>query len=462
MKKLFIETYGCQMNVADSEVVASVMKMAGYELCESVDDADAVFLNTCSVRDNAEQKVLNRLDTLHAMTRKGKKMIIGVLGCMAERVKEDLLENHYADLVAGPDAYLTLPDLIAQAETGHKAMNIELSTTETYRDVMPQRICGTHVGGFVSIMRGCNNFCHYCIVPYTRGRERSRDVESILREVRDLHEHGYKEVTLLGQNVNSYLRELKSKNEEVNSEGNDVKDDDKSEKVAFPALLRMVAEAVPDMRIRFTTSHPKDMSDDTLRVIAEMPNICHHIHLPVQSGSDRILKLMNRKYTREWYMDRVKAIRRIIPDCAISTDIFVGYHSETEEDHQMSLSLMREVGYDSAFMFKYSERPGTYASKHLPDDVPEEVKLRRLAEMIELQTKLSAESNAKDVGKEFDVLIEGFSKRSREQLFGRTGQNKVVVFDKGNCHIGQTVRVKITGSSSATLKGVLADSNETK
>lgn len=448
------------MNVADSEVVASVMKMAGYELCESVDEADAVFLNTCSVRDNAEQKVLNRLDTLHAMTRKGRRMIIGVLGCMAERVKEDLLENHHADLVAGPDAYLTLPDLIAQAETGHKAMNIELSTTETYRDVMPQRICGPHVGGFVSIMRGCNNFCHYCIVPYTRGRERSRDVESILREVRDLHEHGYKEVTLLGQNVNSYLGELKSKNEEVNSEGNDGKADAKSEKVAFPALLRMVAEAVPDMRIRFTTSHPKDMSDDTLRVIAEMPNICHHIHLPVQSGSDRILKLMNRKYTREWYMDRVRAIRRIIPDCAISTDIFVGYHSETEEDHQMSLSLMREVGYDSAFMFKYSERPGTYASKHLPDDVSEEVKLRRLAEMIELQTKLSAESNAKDVGKEFDVLIEGFSKRSREQLFGRTGQNKVVVFDKGNCHIGQTVRVKITDSSSATLKGVLADGGE--
>lgn len=460
MKKLFIETYGCQMNVADSEVVASVMKMAGYELCESVDEADAVFLNTCSVRDNAEQKVLNRLDTLHAMTRKGRRMIIGVLGCMAERVKEDLLENHHADLVAGPDAYLTLPDLIAQAETGHKAMNIELSTTETYRDVMPQRICGPHVGGFVSIMRGCNNFCHYCIVPYTRGRERSRDVESILREVRDLHEHGYKEVTLLGQNVNSYLGELKSKNEEVNSEGNDGKDDAKSEKVAFPALLRMVAEAVPDMRIRFTTSHPKDMSDDTLRVIAEMPNICHHIHLPVQSGSDRILKLMNRKYTREWYIDRVRAIRRIIPDCAISTDIFVGYHSETEEDHQMSLSLMREVGYDSAFMFKYSERPGTYASKHLPDDVSEEVKLRRLAEMIELQTKLSAESNAKDVGKEFDVLIEGFSKRSREQLFGRTGQNKVVVFDKGNCHIGQTVRVRITDSSSATLKGVLADGGE--
>lgn len=460
MKKLFIETYGCQMNVADSEVVASVMKMAGYELCESVEDADAVFLNTCSVRDNAEQKVLNRLDTLHAMSRKGRRMIIGVLGCMAERVKEDLLENHHADLVAGPDAYLTLPDLIAQAETGHKAMNIELSTTETYRDVMPQRICGTHVGGFVSIMRGCNNFCHYCIVPYTRGRERSRDVDSILREVRDLQEHGYKEVTLLGQNVNSYLGELKAKSEETGTKNDGAEEDTGSEKVAFPALLRLVAEAVPDMRIRFTTSHPKDMSDDTLRVIAEMPNICHHIHLPVQSGSDRILKLMNRKYTREWYMDRVKAIRRIIPDCAISTDIFVGYHSETEEDHQMSLSLMREVGYDSAFMFKYSERPGTYASKHLPDDVSEDVKLRRLAEMIELQTKLSAESNAKDVGKEFDVLIEGFSKRSREQLFGRTGQNKVVVFDKGNCRIGQTVRVKITESSSATLKGVLINTGE--
>ncbi|MDO4159458.1 MAG: tRNA (N6-isopentenyl adenosine(37)-C2)-methylthiotransferase MiaB [Prevotellaceae bacterium] len=434
MKKLFIETYGCQMNVADSEVVASVMKMAGYEMCESVEEADAVLLNTCSVRDNAEQKIYNRLDTLHAMTKKGHKMIIGVLGCMAERVKDDLLENHHADLVAGPDSYLTLPDLIAQAETGHKAMNIELSTTETYRDIVPQRICGTHIGGFVSIMRGCNNFCHYCIVPYTRGRERSRDLESILREVKDLQEKGFKEVTLLGQNVNSYL--FKG-NTEIN----------------FPTLLRKVAETVPDMRIRFTTSHPKDMSDDTLHVIADMPNVCRHIHLPVQSGSDRILKLMNRKYTREWYMGRVEAIRRIVPDCGLSTDIFVGYHSETEEDHRLSLSLMREVGYDSAFMFKYSERPGTYASKHLLDDVPEEVKLARLAEMIELQTKLSAESNAKDVGKEFNVLIEGFSKRSREQLFGRTEQNKVVVFDKGDKHIGETVRVKVTESSSATLKG---------
>lgn len=450
------------MNVADSEVVASVMQMAGYEQCDSVDDADAVFLNTCSVRDNAEQKVLNRLDTLHAMNRKGRRMIIGVLGCMAERVKEDLLKNHHADLVAGPDAYLTLPDLVAQAEAGHKAINIELSTTETYRDIVPQRICGTHICGFVSIMRGCNNFCHYCIVPYTRGRERSRDVESILREVRDLRDKGYKEVTLLGQNVNSYMAPTPSPSQREGSTnclcaghtltphplggvGGGL--------LLFPQLLRIVAEAVPDMRIRFTTSHPKDMSDETLRVIAEMPNICHHIHLPVQSGSDRILKLMNRKYTREWYMGRVEAIRRIIPDCGLSTDIFVGYHSETEEDHKLSLSLMKEVGYDSAFMFKYSERPGTYASKHLPDDVPEEVKLRRLAEMIDLQTKLSAESNARDVGKEFEVLIEGFSKRSREQLFGRTGQNKVVVFDKGTHRIGETVKVRITDSSSATLKG---------
>ena len=351
MKKLFIETYGCQMNVADSEVVASVMKMADYDLCSSEDEADAIFLNTCSVRENAENKIYHRLEALNAERRKGRRFIIGVLGCMAERVKDELLEKHGVDLVAGPDAYLTLPDLIAQAETGHKAMNIELSTTETYRDVVPRRIAlAQPISGFVSIMRGCNNFCHYCIVPYTRGRERSRDVESILREVRDLEDRGYKEVTLLGQNVNSYRFE---RNGHV---------------IAFPELLRTVAETAPGMRVRFTTSHPKDMSDDTLHVIAEMPNVCHHIHLPVQSGSDRILKLMNRKYTREWYMGRVEAIRRIIPDCGLSTDIFVGYHSETEEDHQMSLSLMREAAYDSAFMFKYSERPGTYASKHLPDD----------------------------------------------------------------------------------------------
>ena len=439
MKKLYIETYGCQMNVADSEVVASVMKMAGYDTVEAADEADAVFLNTCSVRDNAEQKIYHRLEELNSM-RKKRNIIIGVLGCMAERVKEELIDNHGVDLVAGPDAYLSLPDLTAQAETGHKAMNIELSTTETYRDIVPQRLHGQKIGGYVSIMRGCNNFCHYCIVPYTRGRERSRDVESILREVRDLNDRGFKEVTLLGQNVNSYMFQA-----------------DDGSTVDFPMLLRLVAEAAPAMRVRFTTSHPKDMSDETLRVIADVPNVCKHIHLPVQSGSDRILKLMNRKYTREWYMNRIAAIKRIIPDCAITTDIFVGYHSETEDDHQMSLSLMREVGYDSAFMFKYSERPGTYASKYLPDDVPEEIKLRRLSELIELQTKLSAVQNRKDEGKEFDVLVEGFSKRSREQLCGRTEQNKMVVFDKGTHHIGETVRVLITGSTSATLLGKAAD-----
>ena len=447
MKKLFIETYGCQMNVADSEVVASVMQMAGYEPCEDIKDADAVFLNTCSVRDNAEQKIYNRLDTLDAERRKGHKMIIGVLGCMAERVKEDLLQNHHADLVAGPDSYLSLPDLVAQAETGHKAINIELSTSETYRDIVPQRLHGAKIGGYVSIMRGCNNFCHYCIVPYTRGRERSRDIESILREVRDLRDRGYKEVTLLGQNVNSYI----IRNEETKFGGR--RESQLGMRNGFPDLLRAVALEAPEMRIRFTTSHPKDMSDETLKVIAEMPNVCKHIHLPVQSGSNRILKLMNRKYTREWYLDRVAAIRRIIPDCGLSTDIFVGYHSETEEDHLLSLSLMREVGYDSAFMFKYSERPGTYASKHLPDDVPEDVKIRRLNELIHLQTEMSAIANKKDEGKEFDVLVEGFSKRSREQLCGRNEQNKMVVFDKGSHHIGETVRVRITGSTSATLMG---------
>jgi tRNA-2-methylthio-N6-dimethylallyladenosine synthase len=443
MKKLYIETYGCQMNVADSEVVASVMQMAGYETTEQLDDADAVFLNTCSVRDNAEQKIYHRLEALDALRRQRQKasqqgLIVGVLGCMAERVKDDLLQNHHCDLVAGPDAYLSLPDLIAQAETGHKAMNIELSTTETYKDIVPQRLHGARIGGFVSIMRGCNNFCHYCIVPYTRGRERSRDVESILREVRDLRDRGFKEVTLLGQNVNSYLS---------------------TDGVSFPELLRRVAEEAPQMRVRFTTSHPKDMSDETLHVIAEVPNVCKHIHLPVQSGSDRILKLMNRKYTREWYLDRVAAIRRIIPDCGLSTDIFVGYHSETEEDHQLSLSLMREVQYDSAFMFKYSERPGTYASKHLPDDVPEEEKIRRLNELIALQTEMSAQQNKKDEGREFDVLLESFSKRSREQLMGRTEQNKAVVVDKGSHHIGETVRVRITGSTSATLLGEIVEQN---
>ena len=440
MKKLFIETYGCQMNVADSEVVASVMGMAGYEVCGSLDEADAVFLNTCSVRDNAEQKIVNRLEALHALRRKGRRLVIGVLGCMAERVKEELIEHHHVDLVAGPDAYLSLPDLIAQVELGHKAINVELSLTETYKDVIPQRMCGTHISGFVSIMRGCNNFCHYCIVPYTRGRERSRDVESILGEVRDLKARGYKEVTLLGQNVNSYCHE-----------GSD------GQTVTFPDLLRKVAREATGMRVRFTTSHPKDMSDETLRVIAEEPNVCRHIHLPVQSGSDRILKLMNRKYTREWYLDRVAAIRRIVPDCGLSTDIFSGYCSETEEDHQMSLSLMRECAYDSAFMFKYSERPGTYASKHLPDDVPEEVKVRRLNELIALQNELSAESNRRCEGAVYEVLVEGVSKRSKEQLFGRTEQNKVVVFNRGTHRIGEFINVKITGSSSATLKGEIVE-----
>lgn len=432
MKNLFIETYGCQMNVADSEVIASVMKMADYETCQNIDETDAVLLNTCSVRENAENKIYNRLEQLHALQKKGKRIIIGVVGCMAERVKEELIEKHHVDLVAGPDSYLSLPELFAAAEVGEKAINIELSTTETYRDVIPERVCGGHISGFVSIMRGCNNFCHYCIVPYTRGRERSREVDSILNEVRDLRDKGYKEVTLLGQNVNSY----------------------QCDEVGFPQLLATVAEAVPEMRIRFTTSHPKDMSDETLETIASHPNICRHIHLPVQSGSDRILKLMNRKYTREWYLGRVAAIRRILPDCGLTTDIFVGYHSETEEDHQLSLSLMKECGYDSAFMFKYSERPGTYASKHLPDDVPEETKIARLNEMIALQNQLSAESYRKDIGKTYEILVEGASKRSKDQLFGRTQQNKVVVFDRGTHHIGDFVNVKILESSSATLKGV--------
>ena len=436
MKKLLIETYGCQMKVADSEVVASVMGMAGYEVCQDIEQADAVFLNTCSVRDNAEQKILSRLEFLHSLQKKGHQIIIGVLGCMAERVRDELIEKHHVDLVAGPDAYMSLPDLVAQVECGQKAINVELSLTETYRDVVPQRICGAHIGGFVSIMRGCNNFCHYCIVPYTRGRERSRDVESILRECMDLRDRGFREVTLLGQNVNSYRA--------IDAEG---------QETSFPQLLQRVARAVPEMRVRFTTSHPKDMSDETLYVIASEPNICHHIHLPVQSGSDRILKLMNRKYTREWYLQRVSAIRRIIPDCAITTDIFAGYCSETEEDHRQSLSLMRECAYDSAFMFKYSERPGTYASKHLPDDIPEETKVRRLNELIALQNELSAESNRRCIGQEVEVLIEGVSKRSREELFGRTGQNKVVIIPRGEHRIGQTVKARILESSSATLRG---------
>ena len=435
-KRLYIETYGCQMNVADSEVVASIMKMAGYEMTDVIADADAIFVNTCSVRDNAEQKIYSRLQYFHSLRKHKKDLIVGVLGCMAERVKEKLLDEHHVNLVAGPDSYMDLPNLIAAAEQGEKAINVELSTTETYREVLPLKLPGVHISGFVSIMRGCNNFCTYCIVPYTRGRERSRDVYSILKEIRDMRDKGFREVTLLGQNVNSYFFE---------SDGGD--------RVDFPELLKRVAEAVPEMRVRFVTSHPKDMSDETLRVMASHPNLCRYIHLPAQSGSSRIRRIMNRTYTREWYLDRIAAIRRILPDCAISTDLFCGFHSETEEDFEETLSLMREVGYDSAYMFKYSERPGTYAAKNLPDDVPEEVKIQRLQRMIDLQNQLSEESNLRDVGKEFEVLVEGFSKRSREQLFGRTSQNKVVIFDKKDFRIGQFIRVRIVRASSATLFG---------
>ena len=439
MKKLYIETYGCQMNVADSEVVASVMKMAGYDICENESEADAIFLNTCSIRENAENKIYNRLDTLHAERKKGRELILGVLGCMAERVRDDLIQNHNVNLVCGPDSYLNLPDMIAQCENGHNALDIELSTTETYRDVIPQRIGGNRVSGFVSIMRGCNNFCHYCIVPFTRGRERSRDVDSILREVADLQEKGFKEVTLLGQNVNSYGLLPNGKRPENGT--------------SFAELLTIVARSVPEMRVRFTTSNPEDMTEDILHAVAAEPNLCNHIHFPAQSGSDKVLRLMNRKYTREDYLRKVDAIRRIIPDCGLTTDLFVGYHDETEADQELTLSLMREVRFDSAFMFKYSERPGTYAAKYLPDNVPEEEKVRRLNELIALQTEISAERNKADEDREFDILIERFGKRSKEQLMGRTQQNKAVVIPRGKHHIGQTVKVRIIGSTSATLLG---------
>ena len=435
-KKLYIETYGCQMNVADSEVVASIMETIGYEQIADASEADAVLLNTCSIRDNAEQKIHARLAELNARrrARDGKRFAIGVIGCMAERAKTDLIENCGVDLVAGPDAYLDLPNLMASVEAGHKAINVDLSTTETYRDVIPTRLGSNGVGGFVSIMRGCNNFCSYCIVPYTRGRERSRELQSILNEVDDLRRRGFKEVTLLGQNVNSYRF--------VDADGM-VTD--------FPRLLATVADFAPEMRVRFTTSHPKDMSDGTIDVIAAHPNICRHIHLPVQSGSNAVLKAMNRKYTREWYMGRIEAIRSRIPECGISTDLFTGFHGETEEDFQLTLELMREARFDSAFMFKYSERPGTLAARTMPDNVPDEVKTERLNRMIALQNELSAASNLSDVGKTFEVLVEGFSKRSREQLMGRTSQNKAAVFPRGDHKKGDFVRVRVVGASSATL-----------
>ncbi|MFI3297173.1 MAG: tRNA (N6-isopentenyl adenosine(37)-C2)-methylthiotransferase MiaB [bacterium] len=431
MKKLFIETYGCQMNTADSEVVAAIMQSDGYELCEDIREADTILVNTCSIRDNAEQKVIGRLQYFQSLRRKKKSLAVGVIGCMAERVPSDLTEKYGVDFVAGPDAYLDLPNLTGAVERGEKAINIELSTTETYKDVMPARI-GKSITGFVSIMRGCNNFCTYCIVPYTRGRERSRDYMSIIKEVQDLENKGYKEVTLLGQNVNSYRYD---------------KDD---EVIDFPALLERVAQST-SMRIRFTTSHPKDMSDATLETISRYNNLCKFIHLPVQSGSNSILDKMNRKYTREWYLDRIAAIRRILPDASIGTDVFCGFHGETEEDHQLTLSLMRESGFDQAFMFKYSERPGTYASKHLPDNISEDEKVRRLNEIIALQMELSHESNIKDVGKEFEVLVEGYSKRSREHFYGRSSQNKVIIFPKANHKIGDIITVKVTKATAATL-----------
>lgn len=438
-KKVRIETYGCQMNVADSEVVAAMMGMAGYEPTENDTDAAAVLLNTCSIRENAEQKIYSRLAYWNALRRKlGRNIIIGVIGCMAERLKHRLIDEYGVDVVAGPDSYLDLPNLIAAAETGSKAINIDLSTTETYRDVIPRRLGSSQTGGFISIMRGCNNFCSYCIVPYTRGRERSREPQSILNELADLRKRGFKEVTLLGQNVDSYSF---------------VADD--GVRTTFPQLLEMVAKSAPDMRIRFTTSHPKDMCDDTLKTMAAYPNIARHVHLPVQSGSNEVLRLMNRKYTREWYLDRVAAIRRYMPDAGISTDLFTGFHNETEEDFQQTLSLMREAGFDSAFMFKYSERPGTFASKHLPDNVAEEVKIERLNRMIALQNELSAESNRRDIGKVMEVLVEGRSKRSADEHFGRTSQNKVVVFPKGETKPGDFVVVRITDASSATLRGEL-------
>jgi tRNA-2-methylthio-N6-dimethylallyladenosine synthase len=434
-KKLYIETYGCQMNFADSEVVASVMQMDGYETTTEYAQADAIFINTCSIRENAEQRVLGRIKELKALKKKKPGLILGIIGCMAERVKDSLFEEG-ADLVAGPDAYLDLPNLVSMAEKGQKAINVELSRTETYRDIIPKRLGPDKISAFVSIMRGCNNFCTYCVVPYTRGRERSRDPLSIKKEIEGLVEQGYKEITLLGQNVNSFLYK------------------EKNSTMSFPELLDFLAKEFPETRIRFTTSHPKDMSDDTLKVMARHQNLCKHIHLPLQSGSSRILNLMNRKYTAEWYKSRVEAIKNILPGCGITTDVFCGFHSETEEDHRQTLELMTWAGFDMAYMFKYSERPGTYAQKKLPDNVPEEVKSRRLSEIIELQNQLSLRSNQKDIGKTFEVLTESISKKSKDEFVGRTSQNKVVVFPRSGYKTGDIVNVKITEVTQATLKGI--------
>lgn len=423
------------MNVADSEVVAAIMLSDGYQMTDNEKEADTIIINTCSVRDNAEQKVISRLQYFNSLRKNNKDLNIGVIGCMAERMQEELLERHNIDFVAGPDSYLDLPNLVGAVEKGEKAINIKLSKTETYKDVMPARI-GKSILGFVSIMRGCNKFCSYCIVPYTRGRERSREVESIINEVKNLQATGYKEVTLLGQNVDSYLY-----------------NDGKGNATDFSQLLEKVALTVPDMRIRFTTSYPNDMTDQTLEVIAQYPNICRYIHLPVQSGSNKTLKLMKRKYTREEYLDRIAAIRRILPEASIGTDIFCGFSDESEQDFEDTLSLMREVRFDMAFMFKYSERPGTFAAKHLPDNIPEEVKIHRLNQIIALQNQLSLTSNLNDIDKTFEVLVEGYSKRSRDDFYGRTSQNKVVIFPKNGTKIGDLIDVTIHRATGASLIG---------
>ncbi len=437
LPQVFIETYGCQMNVSDSEVVLSVLQKAGYALCNSIEKANVILVNTCSIRDNAEQRIWGRLDVFLQEKKKRKGIIVGILGCMAERLKNELLQHPAVDLVAGPDSYRDIARLIlALTNTGEKQINTLLSHEETYADISPVRMDQNGVSAFISIMRGCNNMCSYCVVPYTRGGERSRDPHSIVREAQELFDNGYKEVTLLGQNVDSY----RWSNPE-----------NPTETVNFAQLLELVALIDPSLRVRFSTSHPKDMGNGVLYTMAMYPNICNHIHLPVQSGSDAMLLKMNRKYTRERYMERVAKIREILPDCAITTDIIAGFCSETEQDHQDTLSLMREVGYDSAFMFQYSLRPNTKAARHFTDDVPPAEKTRRLNEIIELQNRLSLECNQKTLGKTYEVLIEGVSKRSAEQLVGRTPQNKACVFDAKGYKIGDYVKVKILSCTSATL-----------
>ena len=437
MKKLYIETYGCQMNVADSEVVAAILS-GEYEITPNQEEADLILINTCSVRDNAEQRIRKRLRELKSFKNKKEHLKIGLLGCMAERIKERLLdEESTLDFIAGPDAYRSLPRLISESSYKQPAFDVMLSTTETYDEIEPVRYDTNGVSAFISIMRGCNNFCTYCVVPYTRGRERSRNPQTILREAQTALDHGYKEVTLLGQNVNSYHWE-----------------DEHGQVTNFAQLMALVAQLSPQLRVRFATSHPKDISDELIETIARYPNLCKYIHLPVQAGSNAMLKRMNRVYTREYYLDRIATIRRLIPDCAIATDIIAGFCGETEEDHQATLSLMREVGYDYAYMFKYSVREGTMAAKKFEDDVPDEIKSRRLEEIIALQQELSYQSNLKDVGKSFEILVEGVSKRSDKQLFGRNSQNKVIIFDRGNHQKGDYVTVTVTDCTAATLLGV--------